>query len=168
MKNLPKSLLLATALFVSTSSFASDDFKEKKYQQQKQNKDCKYHGYKNKHKHEGRSHRGDVSRFVIGAVYNLKLTTEQETQIDKTIQEFKNKKFDRFNGFTKDGFDKQAYVNARVKSKEEKIKLKADLIEKIYTILDKNQIEQINKQIVRFKEMKKKRGKNGSSCHDRR
>jgi len=30
--------------------------------------------------------------------------------IDKTIQEFKNKKFDKFNGFTKNGFDKKAYI----------------------------------------------------------
>jgi len=168
MKNLHKSLLLATTLLVSTQSFAYDNSKEKGNYQKKECRDYKKNGYKNHYKHEGRSHRGDVSRFVIGAVYNLKLTKEQEGQIDKTIQDFKNQKFDKFNGFTKDGFDKQAYIDARIKSKEEKVKLRADLIEKIYTILDKNQIEQINKEIDTFKEMKKKRGKNGSSCYDRR
>jgi hypothetical protein len=168
MKNIKKSILLATALFVTTGSFANDDYrdnkghnerkeyKHNKYEQERKNNN-KHHGYNNNDKKERRSHRGDVSRFFIGAVYDLKLTKEQETKIDTTIREFKNKKFDRFNGFTKDGFNKNAYINARTKTKEDKIKLQADLIEKIYTTLDKTQIEQLSKQIEMFKNKREKR-----------
>jgi len=168
MKNIKKSILLATALFVTTGSFANDNYRDNRgYDERKEYKHNNYHkekrgynkhhGYNNHDKKERRSHRGDVSRFFIGAVYELRLTQEQELKIDKTIKEFKNKKFDRFNGFTKDGFDKSAYINARTKTKADKIKLRADLIEKIYTILDKAQIEQLSKQIENFKNRREKR-----------
>jgi len=169
MKSLRKSIMLATALFVTTGAMASDDYRGyKENREYKQSKYKDHKGYKNHNKKERRFHRGDISRFFIGAVYNLELKKEQEVKIDKTIQEFKNKRFDRFNGFTKDGFDKQAYIDARKQSKENKIKLKADLIESIYKILDKKQIEQLNKEIEMFKNMRKNRGKNDSSCNDRR
>lgn len=170
--------MLATALFVTTGVMADDDYKEYKgYEKHKEYKYKKHHdkdeykehrGYKNHNKKERRSHRGDISRFFIGAVYNLQLSKEQEMKIDKTIQEFKNKRFDRFNGFTKDGFDKQAYINARKQTKENKIRLSADLIENIYKVLDKRQIEQLNEEIKKFKNMRKSRGKYDSSSYDRR
>jgi len=169
MKNLRKSIMLATALFVTTGVMASDDYRE--YKEKRDYKQSKYEdkrGYKNENKDQRRSHRGDISRFFIGAVYNLELTKEQEITIDKTIQEFKNKKFDRFNGFTKDGFDKQEYIKTRKQAKENKIILQADLIESIYKVLDKKQIEQLNKEIDMFKNMRKNRGKNDSRCNDRR
>jgi len=176
MKHIKKSLLLATALFVTTGSFANDNYQENRGYN-KSNKEYKHHGdkrkykdhhgYNNHDKKERRSHRGDLSRFFIGAVYDLKLTKEQEVKIDKTIKEFKNKKFDRFNGFTKDGFNKDEYINARTKTKADKIKLRADLIEKIYTILDKSQIQQLSKQIEMFKD-KRKKDFNDSRCNDRR
>ena len=37
-----------------------------------------------------------------------------------------------------------------------------------YKLLDKKQIEQLNKEIEMFKKMKEKRGRNDSSCNDRR
>ena len=172
MKNLKKSIMLATALFVTTGAIASDDYKgykeNREYKQNKYQDNKKHNAYKNHDKKERRSHRGDISRFFIGAVYNLELSKEQELKIDTTIQAFKNKRFDRFNGFTKDGFDKQAYINARKQSKEKKIGLKADLIESIYKVLDKKQIEQLNKEIELFKKMKKNRGNNDSRRDDRR
>jgi protein CpxP len=165
MKNLRKSIILATALFVTTGAFAYDndnsDYKE-------HNSYKKNHHYNNHDKDERRSHKGDESRFFIGAVYELDLSKEQIVAIDNTIQKFKNKRFDRFNGFTEDGFDKQAYINARTETKSNKLKLKADLIEKIYTILDKSQIKQLNKVLIKFKEKNMQRGKNDSSCNDRR
>jgi len=178
MKNIKKSIMLATALFVTTGALADNHYKEdrgcqkqKEYNYKKHhNKDSykEHRGYKNHSKYDRRSHVGDVSRFFIGAVYNLELTKEQETKIDKTIQEFKNKRFDKFNGFTKDGFDKQAFIKTRKDAKENKIKLRADLIESIYKVLDKKQIEQLNTEIEQFKKMRKTRGKNDSRCNDRR
>jgi len=178
MKNIKKSVLFATALFAATSIYANNTHNNNHNQEGKNCKSHKsvnnkegyknYHGYKNHDKKQRRGHRGDISRFIIGAVYDLKLEKTQITKIDETIQEFKNKRFDRFNAFKKDGFDKKAYIEARTKTKEDKIKLKADLIEDIYAILNKEQKDKLNKEIQTFKNMKNKRGKNGSSCHDRR
>jgi len=166
MKNLQKSLLLAAALMFSTNVIADDDVQGKK--SYKEQKDYKYKGYKNKNKKERRAHRGDETRFFIGTVYDLKLTKAQEDKIDKIMKEFKNKKFDKFKSFKKDGFDKDAYIKARLQAKEDRIKRGADLIEDIYKVLTKDQIEAINVKLTQFKNMKKKRGKNGSSSHDRR
>jgi len=165
MKKLQKSLLLAAALLFSTNAIADDNNNKKSYKQQKEHK---YHGYKNHNKKERRTHRGDETRFFIGTVYDLKLTKNQEEKIDTILKEFKNKKFDRFKSFKKDGFDKDEYIKARMKSKEDKIKQSAELIEEVYTVLTKEQIEAINVKLTQFKNMKKKRGKNGSSSHDRR
>ena len=165
MKKLQKSLLLAAALLFATNAIADDDNKEKSYKHQKEHK---YHGYKNHDKKERRTHRGDSTRFFIGTVYELKLTKQQEEKIDTILKEFKDKKFDQFKSFKKDGFDKDEYIKARMQSKEDKIKKSAELIEKVYTVLTKEQIEAINVKLTQFKNMKKKRGKNGSSCHDRR
>lgn len=169
MKNIKKSVLFATALFAATSLYASNTNSNNQSKcSEKQQEYKKYHGYKNHDKKQRRGHRGDMSRFFIGAVYDLDLDKNQIAKIDTTIQKFKNKRFDRFNAFKKDGFDKKAYIEARTKTKEDKIKLKADLIEDIYAILNKEQKDKLNKEIQTFKNMKNKRGKNGSSCHDRR
>lgn len=169
MKNMKKSVLLATALFVTTSLYASNTNSNNQSKCSSKHEEYKkYHGYKNHDKKQRRGHRGDMSRFFIGAVYDLDLDKNQIAKIDTTIQEFKNKRFNRFNSFTKDGFDKKAFIEARTQTKEDKIKLKADLIEDIYAILNTKQKEQLNKEIKTFKNMKHKRGKNGSSCHDRR
>ncbi|MGB3751825.1 MAG: hypothetical protein WA945_09680 [Arcobacteraceae bacterium] len=164
MKKLQKSLLLAAALLFSTNAIADDNNNQKSYKQQKEHK---YHGYKNHDKKERRAHRGDETRFFIGTVYDLKLTKQQEEKIDTILKEFKNKRFDRFKSFKKDGFDKDEYIKARMKSKEDKIKQSAELIEKVYAVLTKDQIEAINVKLTQFKNMKKKRGKNGSCSHDR-
>lgn len=177
MKNIKKSIMLATALFMTTGALADDNYKKYKqcenkkefnYKKHHNKEEYKHRGYKNHNKNERRSHRGDISRFFIGAVYDLELNKEQEQKIDKTIQEFKNKRFDKFNGFTKDGFDKQAYINTRKQAKADKIKLRADLIESIYKVLDKKQISELNEEIEKFKKMKMSRGKHDSSCNDRR
>jgi hypothetical protein len=152
MKNLKKSIMLATALLMTTSTMANEFHTPEPQTMQEKGKG--YQSYKNKNKKERRSHRGDISRFFIGTVYSLQLTKEQELKIDKTIQEFKNKRFNQFNGFTKDGFNKQKFIQARKDANENKIKLNANLIEKIYHVLNKEQIMQMNKEVEMFKKIK--------------
>ena len=175
MKNLKRSIMLATALFVTTSAIANNEYKQNNEQKHEMHEKGKgYKGYKNKK--DRRSHRGDISRFFIGTVYSLNLTKEQEMKIDKSIQEFKKKRFNEFNGFTKNGFDKQKFIAARKNAREDKIKLKADLIANIYKVLTKEQLVQMNKEIEMFKKMKevevykkmKRNGaKSGKHCNDR-
>jgi len=51
MKNLKKSIMLATALFVTTGAIASDDYKG--YKENKDYKQSKYHDNKGYKKHNG-------------------------------------------------------------------------------------------------------------------
>jgi len=175
MKNIKKSFAFISVLLMSSTLFANTDYTS--YKENNQNLHQEYkkiNGYNNHDKKKSRYHRGDIGRFFIGVVYNLDLTKKQNEEIDAIIRDFKNKRFDKFNGFTEDGFDKQAYINARMKSKSDKIKLKADLIENIYKVLDKKQIEKLNKKIKLFKQRKMNKRKkmnkdnNGSNCNDRR
>ena len=157
MKHIKKSIIFATTIFMTTSIFSSEFHGYPGVNQYKQTspyQGSSYQNYKYTNKNNSISHQGDISRFFIGAVYNLELTEEQESRINQIIQKFKNKRFDEFNGFSKDGFDKKAYINARKQSKENNIKLKADLIENIYNTLNQRQITKINKEISIFKERK--------------
>lgn len=169
MKHIKKSILLATALFVTTGLTANDNYNKYKEHHEYNHKEYKkHHGYNHHNKKERRSHRGDMSRYVIGAVYDLQLTKEQIKKIDTIITQFKNERFDRFKGFTKEGFDKNAYIEARTKTKEDRIKEKAELLQDIYSNLNSAQIEHLNRKIEKFKQRKMKREKNDKSCNDRR
>merc|ERR1711916_365854 len=88
-------------------------------------------------------HKGDKSRFIIGAVYSLDLTKEQETTINKYVEEFQKTRMETFDAFNEDGFDKEAFVKARLNKRENMIKAKAELIEKVYTVLTKDQKSQL-------------------------
>ena len=164
MKKIKGSILLA-ALLLTTSAFAcgdndkgkhcnagennkSCDYKKNKYEKKSYNCD----GKKRDHKKGKRSHKGNDTRFLIGAVYSLELTKEQVINIDKIIEDFRTKRFEKFKAFKKDGFDKQAYIDARTKNKDDSVKEKANFIEKIYGQLNKKQITELNEEISDFKE----------------
>lgn len=170
MRYIKKPIIVATTVFVTTTTFSSEFHGypgHNQYKQTMQYKDPNYRQYTNTNKEDtSRSHQGDISRFFIGAVYNLELTKTQENQIDQIIETFKNKRFDEFNGFSKDGFNKEAYIKARKQSKENNIKLKADLIENIYNTLNKEQTTQINREITMFKERKEYGDKNDKYRND--
>ena len=133
-----------------------DGYKNKQYCDYKKDRKQDCYGKKNyKHGDKFRSHhRGDSSRFIIGAVYALNLSDEQKTSIDKFLTEYQDNRNKRFEAFTKDGFNKEAYIKARTKSKEDMIKAKADLIEKIYGVLTKAQKAELKEEIDDFNKVR--------------
>merc|ERR1711916_313022 len=131
MMNTSKKTLLAilatTSLLFTTASFADSDRCDRgdrggKHGYEKKCGNGEYKKYKNC--------KGDKSRFMIGAVYSLEnITKDQETKIDKYVKDFQKSRMDALDAFSKDGFDKEAYVKARMAKKENMIEAKASLIE---------------------------------------
>ena len=111
-------------------------------------------------------HKGDSSRFIIGAVYALDLSDEQKGKVDAFMVEYQNLRTKAFEAFKDDGFDKEAYIKARITSKEDKIKAKADLIEKIYGVLTKEQKTELKKELEDFKKLRETRV-NKKGCYDK-
>lgn len=148
--------ILATAtLLFSVNSFADDD--EYEYRGYKHGYE-KHHGYKHKDRdcddRDGKYHRGSKSRFIIGAVYSLDLTKDQKEKIDKALDEFQDNRKETLDAFKKDGFDKQAFIDARMNRKETMIKQRADLIEKIYSYLTKEQKAELKEKLEKQRYMR--------------
>jgi hypothetical protein len=172
INNKIKTLVVATALLASVGIYADDnkydddryerykDYKNKSCEYKKKHKDC--YGTKNyKHGKMHRSHhKGDSSRFIIGAVYALDLSEKQQQSIDKLVKEFQDNRRKKFEDiFTEKGFDKEAYIKTRLNMRENIVKAKADLIEKIYAELTKKQKVELKKEIDDFKELRSKKTK---------
>lgn len=84
---------------------------------QMENKSCHSDGKMQCHT-KGKKHK-DGSKFIIGAVYALDLSKEQEGKIDQIVSEYKSKKAGIYAACTDEGFDKEKYIHARMNKKRE-------------------------------------------------
>jgi Spy/CpxP family protein refolding chaperone len=159
-----KTLLAASLLMAATASYAGCYDRVNSCKDKKEN--YKHYGYKPKDMKYRSHHKGDSTRFIIGAVFALDLSAEQRGEIDGLIKKFQDQRDKRFNAFTKEGFDKEAFIKARMQTKEDRIKIKADLIEDIYSILTKEQKVQLKDEIKNFEKVRKSRY--DRSCNGRR
>lgn len=160
------SILATSTLLFATNGFADDDdddryergYKNYGYHKEYRGDDrykrsheskCGNDEYR-KYKKSEKYHRGSKGRFIIGAVYDLDLSKEQEKKIDSFMRDFQEKRSESYNAFKNDSFDKQAYIDARMKRQENMIKAKADLIENIYSVLTPKQKTELKKEIDSF------------------
>lgn len=156
-------ILATTSLLFTTASFADSDRCDRgdrggKHGYEKKCGNGEYKKYKNC-KSGKNFHKGDKSRFIIGAVYSLEnITKDQETKIDKYVKDFQKSRMDALDAFSKDGFDKEAYVKARMAKKENMIEAKASLIENIYSVLTKDQKAELKEKLDKFKEKRRYKG----------
>lgn len=184
LQNRLKTLVMVTALFGTVGLYAGNcgqgqgykdcnkNYQNERcdYKEKKKKKDCygdkfyKHNGYKGDRQYRSH-HKGNMSRFFIGAVYSLDLTKEQQVKVDELIKTFQENRMKKFDAFTEKGFDKEAYINARLKMKEDMVRAKADLIENVYKVLTSEQKKELKEEIDDFKQI---RGKNGKSCNGRR
>ncbi len=159
-----KTLLAASVLLASTAAFASCPDRGEFCGDKKEY--YKHYGYKPKDMKYRSHHKGDSTRFIIGAVFALDLSDEQKGKIDGLISKFQELRAKRFNAFTKEEFDKEAFIKARMQTKEDRIKVKADLIENIYAVLTKEQKAQLKEELDNFEKVRKSRY--DRSCDGRR
>jgi Spy/CpxP family protein refolding chaperone len=80
---------------------------------------------------------------IMKAVKQLDLSDEQRTKIKDIFKEERKAKKSAMNeAFTKDSFDKQKFVELMKEKRENMLKSKANMIEKIHNVLDTKQKEQ--------------------------
>lgn len=167
------SALLLSSLLFTTNGFADDDdrYEYRNYKKGYDYRKCgssDYKRYKNCEKGSSKYHKGSKDRFIIGAVFALDLTKDQEAKINKLISEYQDARMKTFDAFKKDGFDKEAFINARMNKKEDMLKARADLIENIYNVLNDKQKEELKDELDDFIKMRKTRGCSGPGCYGRR
>lgn len=117
-------------------------------------------------KMQGYSNQGSCG--VMPLLHKLNLTDEQRTSIQTLMQETMKKKESRYSAFSEDGFDKSKYIKQMKNAKEERIKLQADMIEKVYALLTPKQKSQL-RVLMDLKDEKMKQGCNfDKNCNGRR
>ena len=113
------------------------------------------------------SHRSKGERFFMGALYSLELSDTQKDAVSKIMQEFRSKrKSDMTAAFTKEGFDKEKYIQAKKDARDKMIESRAEMIEKIYGVLDAKQKAELKEELDDFYKNRKSRGY-GKYCYGR-
>lgn len=171
--NMLKVLLAAFMLIYGSLVHADDDDDE--YEREKSYNSSYYKSYNDKKRDEYRKeryekyrykkcdnkyrshHKGSISRFFIGAVYSLDLTKDQIQKIDALIEKFQNQRSKRYQEFTKDNFDKDAFIKNRMQMRDQSIKANADLMDDIYSILTKEQRRNLKDELDDFNNIRRGR-----------
>jgi Spy/CpxP family protein refolding chaperone len=105
---------------------------------------------------------------IMSLLHKLNLSDDQRQSIQTIMQETMKKKESKYSAFSEDGFDKSKYIKQMKNAPEERIKLQADMIEKIYAILTPKQKSQM-RVLMDLKEEKMKEGCNfDKNCNGRR
>lgn len=134
-------LILSTVL--ATGVYASCDMKQK-------------HGMMNNQK-SGKfmnksSHRKSKMP-ILSVVKQLNLSDSQRTQIKDIMINQRKEKQTLNDAFTKSSFDKEKFVKIMSEKRENMLKSKANMIEKVYAVLDSKQKEQF-KTLIELKSQK--------------
>ena len=94
---------------------------------------------------------------ILGMFYQLNLTPEQKTKIDQIVSESRKNQEFPCDAFTKDSFDKDKFVKIMKDKREKSQELHADVVDKVYKILDAKQKEQLRTLLDLRKEKMKQR-----------
>lgn len=94
---------------------------------------------------------------ILGLIHELNLTSKQKEDIRKIIDESRKTQKTPLDAFSKDGFDKEKFIQIENEKRDSMIKSKAEVIEKTYAILDAKQKEQLKVLIDLRKEKRDKK-----------
>ena len=100
------------------------------------------------HMHQDRYHKHG---FFAELKY-LKLTTDQKNQIHSIMQDEMKSMPHLSDAFSDNGFDKAKYIQIEQQKRDKMIERKADMIEKIYNILDDSQKKALKQQMLKHQE----------------
>jgi Spy/CpxP family protein refolding chaperone len=114
------------------------------------NKNSKSHMMKSSHKMK-------KGMPVLRILKNLNLTAEQRTSVKEIMMNSKKNKKSINTAFTKNSFNKNEFIKTMSEKRENMIKSKAEMIEKVYAVLDNKQKEQFKVLIdLRTEKMKQR------------
>lgn len=106
--------------------------------------------------------KGDM---IIGKMMMLDLSSEQKEKIKTIMDNFKDDLEDPYEAFSANGFDKDKFVDAQKNNIKTMLKNRADLIEKVYAVLTKEQKKDLKTILDADRIMKKKRFEKMISQH---
>lgn len=153
---------LVTATLLATSAMA--------YGQNRQmNQDGeRYQSCKMKNNHNNQ--RG--SQMFVKMVMNLDLTDKQRAEVMTIVKESMQGMPNPHDAFSDKAFDKKEFVKLAKQRREASIESKADMIEKVYKVLDSAQKKDLKTMLdmrdVMKKQMNKGQNCNAKNCNDRR
>lgn len=153
---------LTTALLLATSAMAYDG-----------DRNNKCHGGKNSCKMKGKH--GDSQMFVK-MIMKLDLTEKQRAEVISIVKESRQNMPNPSKAFSESSFDKKEFIKLAKAKREAKLERKADMIEKVYKVLNSTQKKDLKTMLdmreVMRKNMKKQMNKgencNAKNCNGRR
>jgi len=124
--------------------------------------------YKKSNKMMKKSHKGGFMSFV----YKLDLSDKQKEEIQAVKKEMMKKRFsNKQSAFTAEDFDKQKYIQLMKQKRENMIESKAEMIDKIFKVLTKEQKQKLKSMMderkARFSSMMEKRMNFDKNCNGR-
>lgn len=153
---------LAIGAILATSMNAA---MEGKGMNQQANKAC---DMKQVHNMKGMENHKAGSYGIMSLLHKLTLTDEQQISIKKIMQESMKKQESKYSAFSEDGFDKNKYIKQMKTAQEDRLKVHADIIEKVYAVLTPKQKSQL-RVLMDLQEEKMKEGCSfDKNCNGRR
>lgn len=154
-------LTLTTALLLATSAMAYGGHKQM-HQGCEKGTTC---NMEHANKHKG-------SNKFVKMIMKLDLTDKQRAEVVSIIKQSRQNISNPSSAFTDKSFDKKEFIKLAKEQRESKIERKADMIEKIYKVLDASQKKDLKTMLEMREIMKKQTNKgmncNAKNCNDRR
>ncbi|MFA6789120.1 MAG: Spy/CpxP family protein refolding chaperone [Arcobacteraceae bacterium] len=80
---------------------------------------------------------------IMPLLQKLNLTDEQQKNVKAIMQETMKKQESKYSAFSEESFDKNKYIKQMKNAQEDRIKLQAETIEKVYVLLTPKQKSQL-------------------------
>ncbi|WP_415398083.1 Spy/CpxP family protein refolding chaperone [Sulfurimonas sp. CS5] len=113
---------------------------------------------------KGQAHHNGKHTF-IKMVMKLDLTPEQRTKVVAIVKKSKTGMPNPHDAFTDTAFDKKEFIKLAKERRDGRIEVRADMIEKIYTVLNSAQKKDLKTMLDMRDIMKKNRMKKGMNCN---
>ena len=135
---------VALASILSTSLYAKEPCSKKGFHNHKD--------FEKVHKFQRKADNG-----VLGVIKKLDLTKKQKEDIFNIKKDIMKNRVSLQSAFTKTGFDKKKYIQLMEQKRDNMIKSKAEMIDRIYSVLTTKQKEQLKVLMELQKDKKESR-----------
>ncbi|MDD2449737.1 MAG: hypothetical protein PHS42_01915 [Sulfurimonas sp.] len=142
---------LTTAVLLATSAMAYDGHKSKHHGNENF-KSCKM---KNKH---------EDSQMFMRIIMKLDLTEKQRAEVISIVKESVQNMPNPSKAFSETSFDKKEFIKLAKDRRDTSLERKADMIEKVYKVLNSSQKKDL-KTMLEMKDIMKKNMNKGKNCN---
>jgi len=142
---------LTTAMLLATSAMAYDGHKSKHHGNENF-KSCKM---KNKH---------EDSQMFMRIIMKLDLTEKQRAEVISIVKESVQNMPNPSKAFSETSFDKKEFIKLAKDRRDASLERKADMIEKVYKVLNSSQKKDL-KTMLEMKDIMKKNMNKGKNCN---